>query len=191
MTCSDFLTGFSDYFDGAASEDDLRAAEEHLSSCPSCRRYREVVERGSDLLRTLPRPQVPEDFRPRLQHRLYHVDAEGLLGGPANSGATGVTVVAMALVLAAVAWVPTLKPSAPEVELPAIEVSTPPAALRYRMAPAYPFNARRTSRMPAENRGVTPADLWNDAPGLLFRYSVLSHRYRSSSLHRAGFEEDR
>lgn len=190
MTCSEFVAHLSEYLDGIASEEDRRQAEEHLSSCSSCRRYRDVVVRGAELLRTLPEPALPEDFVPRLQHRLYHVDEGSVLDGPASSAAPGLTVIAMAVVLAAVAWVPTLKPTAPEVELPAIEVSSPPSAVRYRSAPAYPFNVGRSVGARARaGSTVRPADLWEDAPQLLFQYSVLSHRYRSAS-HRPGADEE-
>jgi hypothetical protein len=65
-------------------------------------------------------------------------------------------------------------------------------ALRYRMAPAYPFNAGRELNVPDGPRhSVRPADLWDDVPGLLFEYSMLSHRHRGSAVQRAGLEEDR
>jgi hypothetical protein len=192
MTCSDFVARFSEYFDGTASEKDLREAEEHLSGCCSCRRYRDVVRRGAELLRTLPLPEVPEDFGPRLQHRLYHVDAEAVLKGPSSSAAPGMTVLAMALVLAAVAWAPTLRPTAPEIELPAVEVSQPPMSLRYRTRPAYPFKVDQESYglgdMP---HLVRPVDLWKDPPGRLFQYSILFPKVRRSSLQRTGVEEAR
>ena len=177
MTCSDFVAHFSEYRDGLAREEQLRQAEEHLASCPSCRRYREVVDRGAQLLRKLPGPEIAEDFRPRLQHRLYHVDAESVLGGRASSAASGLAVVGMALVFTVVAWAPTLRSGAPEIELPAIEVSRPPLALRYRSAPAYPFNAGAEHRS-ARPSSVRPAGLWDDPPALLLEYSPLAHRNR-------------
>jgi hypothetical protein len=192
MTCSEFVARFSEYFDGATSEEDLREAEEHLSTCSSCRRYRDVVERGAELLRTLPLPEVPEDFGPRLQHRIYHVDAESVLGGPASSATSGMTVFGMALVLAAVAWAPTLRPAAPEIELPAVEVSQPPMSLRYRTTPAYPFRVDQESYGLGEMPHlVRPVDLWKDPPGTLFQYSILPHGIRRSSLQQTGVEEDR
>jgi anti-sigma factor RsiW len=190
MTCSDFVASLSEYIDGAAPEEALREAEEHLAGCPSCRRYRDVVERGLELVRGLPQPEVPEDFQPRLQHRLYHVDAGATLGGPASSVAPGLTVVGVALVFAAVAWAPMLRAAAPEVELPAIEVSRPPMALRYRSTPAYPFNVAQDRRSHSQP-SVRPADLWDDAPALFSEYSILSHRHRGSSMERVGLEQDR
>jgi hypothetical protein len=189
MTCSDFVAKLSEYLDGTAPEEDLREAETHLAGCPSCRRYREVVERGAELLRGLPEPEVPEDFHPRLQHRLYHVDAGSTLGGPVSSVTPGLTVVGVALVFAAVAWAPLLRAAAPEVDLPAIEVSRPPMALRYRSTPAYPFNAEQDRRVRPQS-SIRPADLWDDAPALFSEYSILSHRHRGSSMERAGLEQD-
>ncbi len=192
MTCSDFVACLSEYLDGMASEEDHREVEDHLTSCPSCRRYYDVVVRGVELLRTLPEPELTRDFVPRLKHRIYHVDERSLLDGHASSAAPGLTVMAMAVVLAVVAWAPTLKPAAPEVELPAIEVSSPPSAPRYRMAPAYPFNAGRSSW--ARGRAGSPArsaGLWDDAPRLFFQYSGLSRRYRSTVKGVRVEEEDR
>lgn len=188
MTCSDFVAKLSEYIDGAATEEDLREAAEHVAGCRSCRRYRDVVERGAELLRRLPQPEVPEDFHPRLQHRLYHVDAGAALGGPVSSVAPGLTVVGVALVFAAIAWAPMLRAAAPEVELPAIEVSRPPMALRYRSTPAYPFNAAEARRFLSQS-SIRPADLWDDAPALFSEYSSLSHRHRSSSVERVGLEQ--
>jgi Putative zinc-finger len=185
MTCSDFVERFSEHLDGTGSEEHLREADEHLAQCASCRRYREVVERGAELLRTLPVPEISEDFGPRLQHRLYHADVMAGLEGGANSAAPALTVLGMALVLTVVAWVPTLRSSAPEVRLPAIEVSLPPMPLRYRSAPAFPFNPLRSLR------SVRPAGLWDDAPGVFSKYSLMAQRYRSSSVEHAGLDQDR
>jgi len=191
MTCSDFVARLSEYIDGAAPVEELREAEQHVAGCPSCSRYRAVVERGVELLRGLPLPEVPEDFHPRLQHRLYHVDAGAALGGPASSVAPGLTVVGVALVFMAIAWAPMLRAAAPEVELPAIEVSRPPMALRYRSTRAYPFNAALDDRSRARRESsVRPADLWDDAPALFSEYSALSHGHRSSSMERTGLEQD-
>jgi hypothetical protein len=132
----------------------------------------------------LPAPDVREDFVPRLQHRLYHVDEEVALRRDASSGTSALAVLGVALVLTAVAWSPTFRQGAPVVELAPIVVSRPPASVR----PAT-FSALSTRR-PFD--GVTDAGLWGDAHAILFEYSRLARRYGQGSVFRqAGLQEDR
>ena len=185
MTCSEYVERFSDLFDGTASREVVREADEHLSACAKCRRYRHVFERGAELLRTLPAPEVHEDFAPRLQHRIYHVDQDEVLRRHTNSGATGLAVLGMAILLTAVAWAPLMRPSAPMVVLEPIVVNTPPPA-RARPSVAS-FSAFAGSR----RTPVAQAGLWGDARTVLFEYSRLARRYgQSASLGRAGLEQD-
>lgn len=183
MTCSEFVEHFSDLFDGVASDEVAGAAELHLASCPSCRRYRDVVQRGAELLRALPAPEVGEDFVPGLRHRLRHVDDEAALRRHTNSGATSLAVVGMAILLIVLAWAPTLRPAAPELELAPIVVSGPPAALARRPAAFSAFAVRSASSTLRE-------DLWGDARTLLFQYSRLAQRYgQRPSTSRAGLQQ--
>jgi anti-sigma factor RsiW len=78
MDCNDFLDRHSDFHDDDLGELPDRAEfERHLSSCPACARYHRVVAQGALLLRELPGPAFREDFRDRLQHRLYLSEVEG------------------------------------------------------------------------------------------------------------------
>lgn len=169
MNCSEFVTRFTDYVDGGAPHEDMRAMEEHLCGCDSCRRYKTVVEHGAQLLRSLPAPELREDFEPRLQHRLYHVQEERVLSEAATSRTPALTVLGIALLLTAVAWSPLLRTGAPVVELPPIVVDRAPLPLRVRPAGAEagPLRLRAT---PALDQG-----LWDDTR--LYEYSPLSRRY--------------
>ena len=168
MTCSEFVEGYSEIRDGTASPEGVRAAEEHLASCAMCRRYQHVIDRGAELLRSLPGPEVGDDFVPRLQHRLLHEDQEAFLRRHANSGATALAVVGMALLLTFVAWAPALRRAAPVVELQPIVVSQPPEPARPVVSfSAFAVQAAAVSR---------PSDLWGDARTLLFQYSRLARR---------------
>ncbi len=184
MTCIEFVEGFSEYYDGTASVAYVEAADAHLDECASCRRYRHVVECGSELARALPAPEINEDFGPRLQHRLYHVDDDATLRPPTSSGSTGFAVAGMAVLLTAVAWSPALRETAPTVELAPIVVSRPPSPMRLRASRLYPVHF---SVSPATDE----SGLWDDASALLFHYSPLYQRYdRWSTLHNAGLEQD-
>jgi anti-sigma factor RsiW len=186
MTCTEFVEGFSDYYDGTASQSDLEAADAHLAACDSCRRYHHVMTKGAELLRALPAPEVNEDFGPRLRHRLYHVDQEAVLRSQSSSGTTALAVVGMALLLSAIAWSPALRSTAPTVELDPIVVSRPPSPMRLRAARLYPV--RFSSASPASS---LEQGLWDDAPGLLFHHSRLYQRYgQRAALHDAGLEQE-
>jgi anti-sigma factor RsiW len=183
MTCSDFVEHFTDFLDGEGPEDFRMDAEAHLESCERCRRYHQVMMRGGEVLRALPQAQVPEDFEPRLQHRLYHVDDEVALSAHTASGATALTVLGMSMLLTVLAWSPALRPTAPVVELPPIVVSDPPVTLR------------RVNRLPVgaaifrPTMGQTGSGLWDDAQSLLYEYSPLHERYlERGPLRRAGLD---
>jgi anti-sigma factor RsiW len=169
MNCSDVVSRFTTYLDGEASPEDVRAIERHLEGCGECVRYKVVLEHGAKVLRSLPEPEVSEDFSPRLRHRLYHVDDERVLSAHATSGASALTVLGIAILLSAVAWSPTLLGGVPVVELAPIVVDREP-----------------------QRRGVpgmfsTTSDqdvgegLW--ANTLLYDYSPLSQRYGPSRVH--------
>jgi len=184
ITCSEYVERFSEIYDATASPEVVRQADEHLASCPACRRYRHVVERGAQLLRSLPAPDVNEDFVPRLQHRIYHVDQDEVLRRHTNSGATALAVLGMAVLLVAVAWAPMLRPSAPVVELAPIVINRPPAAVRARSVASFSAFASRPAGQAVQ------AGLWGDARTLLFEYSRLAQRYgQRSSLGRPGEQE--
>ncbi len=185
MTCTEFVEGFSGYYDGTAPEAFIEDAEEHLEDCPTCRRYRHVMARGAELLRSLPEAQVIEDFAPRLQHRLYHVDEEASLRSHTSSGTTALALVGMAVLLAAAAWSPALRSVVPTVELEPIVVSRPRARAFLRSFPAYSPHFGSQQR-------VTNAGLWDDASVLLFQHSPLYQRYGTRSpFLRTGLEQDR
>jgi len=184
MGCAEFVQSFSDIQDGLVPERVRREAEAHLRACPSCRRYRRVVLQGGELLRSLPALEVPEDFRPRLRHRLYHVHDEAALAEHSGSGTSALTALGMAVILTFAAWSPALRHEPPVVDLEPIVVSRPPvrfAALVVRL----PLRTSRSVLWDG-SRG-----LWDDAPALLLEYSPLSERYgRRPTLRRAGLEQD-
>ncbi len=184
MKCAEFVQSFSEIQDGIAPEGVRRDAEAHLRVCPSCRRYRRVVVQGGELLRSLPALEVPEDFRPRLRHRLYHVADEVALAEHTGSGTSALTALGMAVILTVVAWSPALRREPPVVDLEPIVVSRPPVRFAGLSARA-PLGTSRSVLWDG-SRG-----LWDDAPALLLEYSPLSGRYsRRPTLRRTGLEQD-
>lgn len=189
MTCQEFLVRFSEYYDERLEIPEEEAFDGHLRKCASCRRYVSVVERGTGLLRSLPDPEVPSDFRPRLQHRLYHVDdSRALSRGAGTSATTAVTALAMAVLLGLAAWTPTLMDGGPEVvRLPAIEVTRParPATFFPRSSAAALFSVEMERRAStADSFGP----LWDRPNDVLYRYSPLSGRHGEPRLVRTGFD---
>ena len=148
-----------------------------MAACGKCARYQEVVSRSVALLHAMPRAELAESFRPRLQHRLFHLDDGGAVGRPGRGSATpAVTVLGMAILLTAIAWSPTIGSGVPEVELPAIVVSGPPL-LDPLLDPDAAGLMPVSSGVPASS-DLFPGGLWSDAKNLLYEYSPMSERYR-------------
>jgi len=169
MNCSDFLSRFTDYRDGALAPTEVETLESHLRDCEACRRYRTVLERGSNLLRSLPEPELRSDFVPRLRHRLYHVDDERALAAH-QSGASALTVLGIAIILTALAWAPVLRGAGGDLVLEPIVVDRAPDRSPFRPVMLTPPGTFSTST-PAE----IPSTLFENA--LLYDYSALSQRY--------------
>ena len=195
MTCSKYFKNFSDLIDGNTAKEDVRAFEEHLDECSACSRHRRVIEQGSALLRALPRPKLSENFVPKLRHRLYHVDDQHSLRSPA-SVAMPAALLATAVVLMIVSWLPILRDATPEIALETVVVEQPP--LRVTRQPivmsssssgfvVYPF-----ADFSEETLSDFRQELWNEAHVLLFEYSPLSQRSRQRGvLSRTGLGQRR
>ena len=179
MNCSQILESFTDYDDEVLEASARADFEMHLEGCTSCRRYVEVVRKGRSLLAVLPPVEVGEDFTPRLQHRLFHVEDGHVLARErsAGSGTTAVTLLAMTVLLALAAWSPTVRRPM-VIDLPAIVVNEPPPrpvrlmyhTLPVRQAPSDPY----------------VRSLWTGAGDLLHKTSHIQERYRNVA--RAGLE---
>lgn len=186
MTCSEFIEGFSEFYDGTGDPAVMQDAEDHLGSCGSCRRYHDVFDRGRALLRSFPEIDVTDDFHPRLQHRIYHIEDENALGGGrSGSATTAATAVGMALLLVAAAWAPSLW-NAPEVALAPIVVSKPEARpLGLRMPPVSVLSASDMVRELEGSRG----NLWKHSNTLLFQHSRLNGQMGGGAVvQRAGLD---
>jgi len=175
MNCSDFVARITDYLDGSATREESEVLDAHLEACASCRRYKAVVEHGASLLRSLPQPELKEDFEPRLRHRIYHLDDLRHLSDHAASGTPALSVLGIALVLTAVAWAPTLRGDAPVVELDPIVVDRAPvrSPARSGVRPSSGY-VRPASLMDLDRR------LWDNRT-ILYEYSPLSQRYRRAT----------
>ena len=181
MQCSDFLAGFSDFYDAPDGSPERATAVAHMAECDACARYNDVVEQGLELLRSIPSTELGASFRPRLEHRLFHLaDQEAFDRGGSASGTPVATAVGMAMLLAAVAWAPSLQRPVPEVELPPIVVSTPPARKGLISVPAPMFFQTNPF---APRRDIGEA-IWSSSYTLLYEYSPLTQKYRDNGLLR-------
>jgi anti-sigma factor RsiW len=185
MKCFDFLARSSELLDGRIQGDELGEMEDHLSGCPRCRQYHSTLEQGLALLRRLPSLDVPEDFHPRLDHRIYHIeDGANLTREALGSGATTISVLAVAALLAFVAWTPRAGVGEAVVELPTIVVVRPPAAA-FTPRPRRPNFPQGPSLFTTAN---FQDGLWGETHQLLFEYSSLSGRRRGQTLSRAALQ---
>ena len=187
MNCSEFLSQFSEFYDSPRGAPIRQDAEAHMAGCAKCARYREVVARSVALLHEMPRAELNESFRMRLQHRLFHLDDGGSGAQPGRGSAIPVvTVLGMAVLLTAVAWSPRIASGVPEVDLPAIIVSGPPL-----IDPLLELDAFGPTPVSSD---LFSGGLWSDANDLLYEYSPMSERYRGQQdsgarvLRRTGFD---
>lgn len=185
MHCSEYLALFSDFRDGRTEEAQSREIEEHLRVCPRCEEHFSAVERGVSLLRSVPEVDLPPDFHPRLRHRLFHLhDSARIATESLGSGATTLAVLAVAAVLAIAAWAPRAGAGPATVELAPLVVAAP-ATDSFTPAP-------RASTFFRDPSFITRVDFqdgpWGDTHQLLFEYSSLSERRRSTPLTRIGIQ---
>jgi anti-sigma factor RsiW len=184
MNCSDFLASYTDYRDGVIATEATEAIRAHLNACPSCRRYANVLEHGASVLRSLPTPELREDFKPRLRHRLYHVD-DGRALNAHLSGAPTLTVLGIAIILTALAWTPAFRASPRDVRLEPIVVDRAPR----RASPVVPVSLTPLGVFGTKRPGDLDVGLWDRT--LLYEYSALSQRYNQRARARRIADPDR
>ena len=181
MTCSDFLARYTDFRDGGLSLEAAGRCGDHLQSCPACRRYDEVVSRGTDLLRAMPGAEPPEDFQARLQHSIYSLHEERRRQRILRGGSGAMSVVAMTAIVATLVLVPVFWESDAVVELPPIVVAEPAAVVA---EPAATAVATPSDRMPSAvvSAPFEQVELWTQSNALLYQRSSLYLRYREPDL---------
>lgn len=169
LDCSGFLEGYSAFRDGELEEWECEAFESHLRSCASCARYDRVIDRGVQLYRGAAELSPSDDFLPRLQHRLYHVEEELRGPGRSGSGTSAALTLGISAIIAAIAWVPALRTEPAMLELPPVAARAPvptlaePALLFHRG----PFLVREP--LPRTDSGL----MFGESVGrdLFFQYS--------------------
>jgi anti-sigma factor RsiW len=110
MTCQECLSRHSEFLDGLLTAQETARCLVHLEGCASCARFHEVVTRSLALVTELPRVEPSADFQDRLQHRLLHLQDE-LARHDRFAGSGSLASLAIAAVIAFVAWGPLLVPS--------------------------------------------------------------------------------
>ena len=141
--CRKFLAGYSDYRDACLSSEDRSFFVDHLARCASCRRYDRVIRTGVRVLRDpIETPVGASMTMAEVRLRATAAERDSLALGTAGSGVALSAAVAVALLLAAVAWSPLFSGTTPEVRTPAVAaVASPPASaptfapLETRLAP--------------------------------------------------------
>lgn len=186
MTCTEFIQHFSDHIDESGSSEILESAARHRDSCVRCRRYEAVFLEGRSLLAgSVEQVSVDEDFHPRLQHRLYHVDDERALARSSAGFNPTVMVMGAVAMVGVLMGVPLLFEPDPEVELSPIVVSVPaqrPLGLRMPLPTLLP---RSLSPAALELDGN---DLWRQSAALFYEYAPARARYRDASGTRLGLQ---
>jgi len=185
MKCSEYLSISSEFRDGRTQAGVATEIEAHLASCPVCHRHQAALREGVDLLRSLPDLDVPPDFKARLEHRIFHIEDGAIIAREAvGSGATTLAVVGVALLLALAAWAPRVGILEPALELPVVVVSAPPPRT-FTPGPRRPTFPGGPSVFTTAGFQDGP---WGDTHQILFNYSSLSERRRSSVLTGVGVQ---
>lgn len=185
MECSELLARASEWLDEQLPEVEVRRLESHLSYCSRCREYHSSLIQSLELVRSLPELEISSDFRHRLTHRIYHVeDGASIARESLGSGVTTLAVLAVAALMAFVAWTPRARTSETTVELPAIVVARPRVP-NFNPRPGIPTLVRRPSIFSTVD---FQDGLWGEAHQTLFRYSSLSERRREQPTSRVGLQ---
>jgi hypothetical protein len=195
MTCDEFLDRYSDFVDdeGVSPEDRLRF-EGHVATCRPCARYHAVLARGTAVLREeAGAPRFRDDFRERLQHRIYLSEFESRqrrFGAFAGSGrgwvGAGLAAASLLLVLGAWQAISGALALTRTHALPPIVATAPPRIL----VPADAGWGARVGR-PVGDRVPTvrvPAELWIESHDMLYEHSALYQRHRQGTMVRAGIQ---
>lgn len=125
VDCSQFLDQYSEFRDGLLSGELMRSSREHLAACASCARYDRVIEQGARVFRDLPPVEPSQDFVPRLQHRLYHLEEEMRRPARHASGTPIAFTFVLVAIIGASAWVPAMRPRPAEFHLPPVLAHAP------------------------------------------------------------------
>ena len=185
MDCRQYLAHFSEFVDGRAEAEVSREMEAHRSACERCRRYSDTLEAGGVILRALPTLEIPPDFRPRLEHRIFHLeDGASIAREALSTGATTVSVLAVAVLVSFSAWAPAVTVMEMDVELPEVVVAKPPAAsfTPARTDPTFPRNLSLFTTTEFQD------GIWGNSHDLLREYSPILERRRNQAIIRAGIE---
>jgi anti-sigma factor RsiW len=185
MSCSDFLDRFSEFRDGEMSPTQAAGFRTHLETCASCRRYIAVLDRGIELLKGGPSPELPSDFRDRLQYSIYGLEEERRRRRLTGGGTKTMAIVATAAAISALIWTPLgnlVRGPEPSVDLPPIVAQSPEVRLQAPRIPSL-SDARASSLVALPLAGQ---ELWEESNALLYQHSPLYFRHREASLVRTG-----
>jgi hypothetical protein len=121
-----------------------------------------------------------------LEHRIYHIeDGASIARESVGTGATTVSVLAVALLVALAAWSPAVRLSVPAPELPPVVVAEPPVQETFTPPTAAPTFSGSLSLFPEPEFHDA---VWGSSHEVLFEYSLISTRRRSQAAMRAGIQ---
>ena len=182
MKCSEFVENFSDFQDALRDSSIKKEGERHLSECEKCTHYSLVVSTGVRILQEMPSVELPKDFWASLEHRIFHLrDGKPLKGSRPISSITSITSFAVACTFVFLMFVfgnsSISNIMRPDVNLPAIVVSKPSIqqlGTSRSLSSMFdkPYNSRSVNRF------------WEDINDLIYEYSTMSERYRTSPVLR-------
>lgn len=124
LSCAEFRARHAEHLDGLLSDTEEPRWREHARTCLPCARHDRAVRRACDLVRSLPCLSTSEEFQPRLRHRIFHIQDEEHFTRRGSGGHVAVSL-AVACLMAALAWTPLLQEGPEPLELAPVEARAP------------------------------------------------------------------
>lgn len=126
LSCAEFRARHAEHVDGLLSDTEEPRWREHARTCLPCARHDRAVRRACDLVRSLPCLSASEEFQPRLRHRIFHIQDEEHFTHRGSGGHVAVSL-AVACLMAALAWSPLLQGGPEPLELAPVRARAPEA----------------------------------------------------------------
>jgi hypothetical protein len=146
IDCSEFLEIYSDFRDDLLEVERREDMVLHLALCESCARYHRVLHEGIATLLRAPEISPSEDFLDRLDREIVRASREPRPGAPVG------VVIALAVAIGAVAWLPTVGAGPEPTLLPPVVAQAPrpqeylPLVFRPELLPSSSWYDRTADR---------------------------------------------
>jgi len=103
MNCREYSQRMAEYVEGSLDGPDRLTLEEHIASCPSCRRELRLWRRIQEAVSSLPHQRAPEGFARKVMGRIGSAQRRPLISRPKLMGLVYLSAAAAALIVVGLA----------------------------------------------------------------------------------------